>query len=1130
MIAPREFQRYLQSILDVSLKDIQQEVRDRYIPTLAELPLQVQTYTSSKPDSQEPQDKKREQFAVLEGLRKYASEHVLLVGKPGSGKSTSLRRLLWEESRCCVEAIEQGKSEIPAIPILLELRGLSDSVLVAIQKKLEWWLDLDEKILRYLLRDRRLLVILDGLNELPNDKAWQEVDEFRQLCADLKVPLILSTREMGSGSNLRIPKKLEMLPLTEPQMWEFVQKRLSETSGELWRQIKGRLRELTETPLLLKLLCDVFEQNGEIPTNRGDLFRKEFARRYEEFKPERLRNVSEDSRRFMFDLLSYLAFTMVQGDPHTDPCKPSASWVTIPKTQAETILASFLAGDNTPDVAVTQKAKEWLEDLVEWHLLQVASNPGHLEFHHQLFQEYYAAEWLVRQLTELNDEKLKYYLNHLKWTEPLAMWMTFVESEAVAVQVVKLALEVDLYLGARLAGEARLSLQQATVNVLLQKNFSTSLTIWLLEQTQSQRALPFLLDILKNRNSDTRWRATRALGNFENVTVWIPLIELLKDDDSSVRYKAAESLGKLGNVETASYLCPLLDDEDWSVRSIVVDVLGQLEGRATIDCLKNALKHEDSTVRNKAAKYLGKRANQEVIALLNEEFNRGNLDSKRDILQLLGETKSAAVLPILIHALSEKNWIIRSEAVSQIGLLGIWLDSDLLDDAVTAFINILKNDSETSVRSSVAMYLGVIGDSRVTPVLIEALYQDDQVVRSSAAYGLRRLKDQSAIKDLIECLKDTEDNVREEVIRTLRSLNAVNALPALRRLLQCKAVNVRREVIFSLGFLGDSKDIPNLYKALQDKEFSVGVCAAHSLSQLNNRKGIPILEDALKTGNKDARKLAISGLQNFKGKVGLSSILTTAFVDDEYSIRKESINFLEGFKESQEVVSQLKIALSNQNEDICRNAMDAAKTLGNAEVLSYLRRLAETITVVERPLEAIAAIQSRCQFYNYDIARLPPPRRVKNLLHNKLDNIIQELKNVSEEPKRVINTQNYFEKGTHAHTHNYATDETLKQQITEIRQLVHRLQQTHQPTNETQAVEIIDIEFREIQKTNPTRWQNIQKQLQLLKRQLLNPERHLTASKAALGEVAKHYLEDSVLAKALITYVDTMSTDIESGE
>lgn len=40
-----------------------------------------------------------ERFTVLEGLRKYAVDHVLLVGRPGSGKSTALARLLLEEAK-----------------------------------------------------------------------------------------------------------------------------------------------------------------------------------------------------------------------------------------------------------------------------------------------------------------------------------------------------------------------------------------------------------------------------------------------------------------------------------------------------------------------------------------------------------------------------------------------------------------------------------------------------------------------------------------------------------------------------------------------------------------------------------------------------------------------------------------------------------------------------------------------------------------------------------------------------------------------------------------------------------------------------------------------------------------------
>jgi hypothetical protein len=45
----------------------------------------------------------------------------------------------------------------------------------------------------------------------------------------------------------------------------------------------------------------------------------------------------------------------------------------------------------------------------------------------------------------------------------------------------------------------------------------------------------------------------------------------------------------------------------------------------------------------------------------------------------------------------------------------------------------------------------------------------------------------------------------------------------------------------------------------------------------------------------------------------------------------------------------------------------------------------------------------------------------------------------------------------------------------------------------------------------------------------LNPERHLQATKAALGEVAKHYLEESLWAKAGLTYLDKLSEEPNRG-
>lgn len=151
------------------------------------------------------------------------------------------------------------------------------------------------------------------------------------------------------------------------------------------------------------------------------------------------------------------------------------------------------------------------------------------------------------------------------------------------------------------------------------------------------------------------------------------------------------------------------------------------------------------------------------------------------------------------------------------------------------------------------------------------------------------------------------------------------------------------------------------------------------------------------------------------------------------------------------------------------------------------------------------------------------------------DKLIQEFRKMSEESKRVINTTNYFEKGHHKHDHNYPPDkkveeQDLKEQVAELRELVIQLQQKHEPATEAEAITVIDAEFSEIQKTDLPRWQVLQEQGKLLQRQIFNRERHFAATKETLSEIAKHYLEESVLGKAAVTYLNTMSANPTQGE
>ncbi len=99
-----------------------------------------------------------------------------------------------------------------------------------------------------------------------------------------------------------------------------------------------------------------------------------------------------------------------------------------------------------------------------------------IEFRHQLLQEYYAAEYLLRKLPDINDDKLKRnYLNLLKLTEPLALMLSLVEDETQALRVVKLGLNIDLMLGARLAGEVKPEFQQQPIDSILEKKFLTNI-------------------------------------------------------------------------------------------------------------------------------------------------------------------------------------------------------------------------------------------------------------------------------------------------------------------------------------------------------------------------------------------------------------------------------------------------------------------------------------------------------------------------------------------------------------------------------------------------------------------------------------------------------------------------------
>ncbi len=115
--------------------------------------------------------------------------------------------------------------------------------------------------------------------------------------------------------------------------------------------------------------------------------------------------------------------------------------------------------------------------------------------------------------------------------------------------------------------------------------------------------------------------------------------------------------------------------------------------------------------------------------------------------------------------------------------------------------------------------------------------------------------------------------------------------------------------------------------------------------------------------------------------------------------------------------------------------------------------------------------------------------------------------------------------------HNYfGTDPAISEQIADLQQLIADLEVKHpNPVGEESAVAIVESALTKVQTQQPDRWQKIIHQITILKQQLLNPERHLQASKSTLVEVTKAAWEKSLIVKAVITYLDKFSETPDKG-
>ncbi|MCA2950340.1 HEAT repeat domain-containing protein, partial [Microcystis sp. M112S1] len=862
-------EKYAQWETFYTLTDVEGKTRPaKTAPLLRDLWVQTIEKERENPQERAERPEKTERFTVLEGLRKYKANHVLLKGRPGSGKSTALARLLLEEAQS-LRPNQQNQAKIIQIPILIELRLYETSILDLILQFLKRHkLIIDSNTLEsWLLENQNFipLLLFDGINELPSDPARQKLKNFRQQYAE--IPMIFTTRDLGSD-DLNIEKKLEMLPLSEPQMRDFVKSYLPEKGEEMLKQLGNRLKELGETPLLLWMLCSVFDDNeNKIPANLGlvfQIFTGIYNKKLKADVP-----TYQESRDWWRELLQVLAWKMTQGESKTE------IQVAISRTEAEEELSKFIKNKGFPEYY----GKQWLEDLLKYHLIHLEGNEK-IAFRHQLIQEYYTAEELQKKLRHLKDEQLQWdYLNYLKWTEPMALLLGLLDNETQAKRVVKLGLEIDLQLGARLAGEVNFKFQKQTVELVLRLDVPKLFKVELLGLTKSIEVVNELLKALEDSDRDVRWEAAEALGNIGSETAIAGLLKALEHSDEYVRWEAAEALGNIGSETAIPGLLKALEHSDEDVRGSAAEALAKIGSETAIPGLLKALEHSDEYVRGNAAKALAKIGTETAIPGLLKALEDSYGYVRGNAAKALGKIGTEAAIPGLLRALEDSYFEVRRKAAEALAKIG----------SETAIPGLLKalEDSYFEVRRYAAEALAGIGSETAVPGLLKALEHSDEDVRGNAAEALAKIGSETAIAGLLKALEHSDKYVRRNAAEALAKIGSETAIAGLLKALEHSHWYVRRYAAEALGNIGSETAIAGLLKALEHSDWYVRGNAAFALAKIGSETAIAGLLKALEDSDNYVRWNAAFALGNIGSETAIAGLLKALEDSNEY-VRRDA--------------------------------------------------------------------------------------------------------------------------------------------------------------------------------------------------------------------------------------------------
>ena len=227
-----------------------------------------------------------------------AEQYLMVLGSPGAGKSTFLRKM-------GLEALKGNKGGLKhrCIPVFIELKRLIESNIdlkqLIVQEFETCNFPRAEEFTNRALRQGRLLILLDGLDEVPTDTLTNAIRTIQDFVDQYKANrFIASCRTAAYRTSFRQFTDVAMADFDDTQMEQFItnwfsspedkQGQKAQTCWEVLQRPENQsAKELAQTPLLLTFLCLVYGRAQRFPENRGQLYGKALRILLEEWAAEK---------------------------------------------------------------------------------------------------------------------------------------------------------------------------------------------------------------------------------------------------------------------------------------------------------------------------------------------------------------------------------------------------------------------------------------------------------------------------------------------------------------------------------------------------------------------------------------------------------------------------------------------------------------------------------------------------------------------------------------------------------------------------------------------------------------------------------------------------------------------------